>query len=354
MRPLARNASLALVSVLACLLAVGVVEVGARIYEPGYLIRTRGLHVSSSTYGWMQRPGVSTTIEGKRFTLSSLGHRGREVAVPKAGDRTRVVVLGDSVAFGLEVSDEETFASQLEARGSDLEIVSLAVQGFGPDQELLKLVHEGTAFDPDVVVLAYCLANDLADAVLPVSLYDGVTPKPRFLLEGERLVLDRSRLRRGPLRLLGAWLSDRSHLFNRTAARGPYTASPQLPHWLDRYDEALRDEDYAVRLNLALIREIDAVCRRRGVSFIVAAFPDRKSYRLKLKLARELLGAIRSEGIAVIDMAEGFRAAGFGFWRVAFDEVGHLRPRGHALAAQVLEREILIRTAASGVAAADR
>jgi hypothetical protein len=119
---------------------------------------------------------------------------------PGGGERTRVIVLGDSVAFGLGVSDDETFAHALDARDNGIEAANLAVQGYGPGQELLVLQGEGLRNGPDVVVLAFCLANDFAEALLPVALYDGRTAKPRLRLVGERLVLEDAGLSRsGPI-----------------------------------------------------------------------------------------------------------------------------------------------------------
>ena len=58
------------------------------------------------------------------------------------------------------------------------------MSGYGTDQELLLLEREGFGMDPAVVVLNVCVGNDALDNALPVYLYDGVTPKPYFSLEG--------------------------------------------------------------------------------------------------------------------------------------------------------------------------
>ncbi len=184
-------------------------------------------------------------IGGERVSLNVRGYRGRALTLPKPGDRSRVIVLGDSIAFGLGVGDQETFTYLLDARDNGIEAGNLAVQGYGPDQELLVLLREGLRCDPDFVVMAFCLANDFAEAVLPVSLHDGTTPKPRFRLVGDRLVLDDENLGRSTWAHVHKWLSDYSHLFNRASALGPRRGLPLGPHWRVRYDEALRDENYA-------------------------------------------------------------------------------------------------------------
>ena len=319
----------------------------ARLYAPDYLVRTRGLHVFSETFGWTPRRGASATIEGNRVTFNARGYRGRELALPKVGGRTRVVVLGDSIAFGLDVSDEQTFTYLLDSRDNGLEAGNLAVQGYGPDQELLVLLRKGLREDPDVVVLAFCLSNDFADAVLPVSLYDGTTPKPRFHLAGERLVLDDSRLKQSPALGVLQWLGDYSHVFNRVSALDPRPEIPPGFSWKDRKREALSDEDYALRLCVALVRQMNTLCRERGIDFLVAAFPSQSSYRVKPSLAEHFVLALESEDIPVVDMAARFEALGLRFDEVTLDWMGHLSPRGHSVVSHVLESEIASRAARS-------
>jgi hypothetical protein len=307
---------------------------------PGYLVQTRGLHVFSDTYGWVPRSGTSVVIDGRRVSLNSSGYRGRELAASKPLGRTRVVVLGDSIAFGLDVSDEQTFTHLLDARDNGIEAANLAVQGYGPDQELIALVNRGLRLNPDVVVLAFCLANDLAEAVLPFALYDGRTPKPRFRLVEDRLVLDDSRLRQAAGRRGVQWVNDHSHLYNRLAALVSRPGSaPDFP-WRETKREALRDEEYALQLNLAIVRRVNAVCRERGIRLLLVAFPNEAYQESKPQLSRRFLEAVEAQGVTVVDMADRFDALGESFAAVSLDGVGHLRPFGHAITAQVLEGEV--------------
>ncbi len=326
-------------AVVACTL-VGL-EALVRLYAPDHLFLTR-LHVFSQTYGWVPRRSIGVEVDGKRVSFNASGYRGRELASPKRGDRTRVVVLGDSVAFGLGVSDDETFSNLLDVRDNGIEAGNLAVQGYGPDQELLVLMHQGLRADPDVVVLAFCLANDFVDAVLPVSLYDGRTPKPRFHLAGDRLVFDDSNLRQPALRRVQQWLSDHSHLFERLTA-APAAPTEAESDWHERYKAALRDEDHVLRLNLALVRRMRDLSQERGSAFLVALFPDRSSYRESSPLEKGFCEALRSDGVQVIDMSQHFKMSGQHWKAFASDGIGHLTPLGHSIASEVLEREIASR-----------
>jgi hypothetical protein len=229
----------------------------------------------------------------------------------------------------------------------------MAVQGYGPGQSLLVLLGEGLRARPDVVVLAFCLDNDFADSLLRVALYDGSWRKPRFVLEGDRLVLDASALAlTGPQRAV-QWLSDYSHLFNRISTLRPRPASFGGAHWTDRKHEAVRDEGYALRLNLAIVRRMEALCRERGIRFVLAAFPHWFTYRSKPWLPERFLESLRAEGIAVVDMSDRFVARGETFRAIALDGAGHLSPLGHAIAAEELESAIATLPGPSGPPSAD-
>jgi hypothetical protein len=316
----------------------------ARWWTPEYLTKTRGLYVYSSTYGWVGRPGAVAPMGGGRISLDARGYRGRPLAMPKTGDRTRVVVLGDSIASGHGVSDEQAFPHLLDVRDNGIEVANLSVEGYGPGQELLVLLHHGLGEDPDVVVLALCLRNDFVDSALPVALYDGVTPRPVFRLVGSRLVLDDTPVKRSTAGRAAQWLRDYSQLFNRLSALLARREVPDERTWRHRKREALRDEDYAFRLTFALVMQMQDLCRRRDVAFLVATFPNGLSYEMRPEMHERLHESLRAEGVWVVDLGARFRALGLTPADLALDDVGHLAPRGHAVTCQILEREIISRS----------
>ena len=57
-------------------------------------------------------------------------------------------------------------------------------------------------------------------------------------------------------------------------------------------------------------------------------------------LASSLERELGASGVRVVDMAERFRTSGATAQELALDRTGHLSVRGHALAAEILEREI--------------
>ena len=99
---------------------------------------------------------------------NSLGLRSPEIEDTKPTDTTRILVLGDSVAFGWGVRSEDTFASQLASLLATVypdkrfEVINAGVSGYGTWQELQWLKQTGVDLQPDVVIVQTHL-NDAAD-----------------------------------------------------------------------------------------------------------------------------------------------------------------------------------------------
>lgn len=138
------------------------------------------------------KPNARGTLRRMSVIHNSQGNRGREVTFPKPAGVRRVIVLGDSQAWGYGVADQETIAARLEvhlARPRDgtepFEVLNLGVSGFGTDQALLKYLVQGRRYQPDYVVLIV-FKNDLVENERTSAW--GVS-KPRFFLKDGGLCL---------------------------------------------------------------------------------------------------------------------------------------------------------------------
>jgi len=113
-------------------------------------------------------PNQRGWVDDGFVTTNSRGFRGREVDIPKPKGRLRIVVLGDSVAFGWGVNDADTFCSQMEqqlrAHKPDVDVVNLAVPGYATRQEVALLKRNLAALQPDLVLVGF-YANDLPDTL---------------------------------------------------------------------------------------------------------------------------------------------------------------------------------------------
>ena len=131
--------------------------------EPGHEV-TGHRYLYDPRLGWRNIPTWQATSLGRRLTINSQGLRDREYALQKLPGTGRILVLGDSYTWGYGVEDHEIFTEVLEQRliGEDppWEVINTGVSGWGTDQQWLFLKHEGWAYSPDVVVLAFFLMND--------------------------------------------------------------------------------------------------------------------------------------------------------------------------------------------------
>ena len=152
-------------------------------------------------YGFFHQPGVSGWVRTDEFTsfvkFNTQGLRGPEVAIPKPAGTFRALVLGDSVVEGAQVAEDATMAGRLRtelatlAGGRRVETVNAGVAGFGTGQQLLFLEREGLAYQPDLIVLVFTIANDPADNSLAVAQRWKLAAerRPFFLLHGGTLEL---------------------------------------------------------------------------------------------------------------------------------------------------------------------
>ena len=117
------------------------------------------------------------------FVLNSRGFRTDEYTVAKPPGVFRVIALGDSFTFDscgvpIEQMWHQVFERRLAAlTGRDVEVLSLSAPGVGPRFELRLWELEGRRLDPDLVVLAFFVGNDLtdeADTALEHTLESGL------------------------------------------------------------------------------------------------------------------------------------------------------------------------------------
>lgn len=177
------------VAALASALLAGGLELGARLlrdepFVPGLPTGTPedACAVHDPVRGWRNAPGVRTRVVAPRFSYSvsinSRGLRDRDHDFEPQPGVFRVVLLGDSVAWGWGVDDGLAFADIAERElGPGVEVINLSVPGYSTDQQLATLRGEGRAYRPDLVLLCFVL-ND----VLGNETREGyLSGKPRWV-----------------------------------------------------------------------------------------------------------------------------------------------------------------------------
>ena len=112
----------------------------------------------------------------EEYPVNELGLRGGPI---QPTERTRVVLVGDSMVFGWDLAEADRLELQLEARSPDLDVVTVALPGWNTRNQAAFLEHHRDLLDPDVLVWGL-MPNDVEDSkgvVPPGILADWASPE---------------------------------------------------------------------------------------------------------------------------------------------------------------------------------
>lgn len=118
-------------------------------------------------YGSGPCPGLSgrqvTTEYNTNFVHNRLGMRGPLPNIgPKEPGERRLLILGDSHAYGLGCEEGSTFADHLRRSWGESAVANAGSNGYGTRESLAVLHHFGAEWEPNVVLLVF-FWNDLED-----------------------------------------------------------------------------------------------------------------------------------------------------------------------------------------------
>ena len=281
------------------------------------------------------RPGGVARAEVE-YRVNDLGLRGPETTTVKPAGVRRVAVLGDSIAFGYWVSDEQAFARQLEAllnapsvNGGRIEVLNFGVPGYNLEQEIQALRSKALAFSPDLVVVLFCL-NDL----------EGLFSYELGLVQ-ERT--ERGRTIPGRVR---EWLVARSRLFSWLEYR--LTELEARRHFVKAknplegplYAAAVSQQQQVLRGQLAVLRSLLASHGIPGMLVVVPVLGDRFERYPHRDLHRAVVEVAESESLGAVDLLDCFSAYEFRDLRV---DVVHPSPLGHRVAAHAVRDALCAR-----------
>lgn len=351
--------------------ALAFVEVALRIAYPQQL----GVWYSLRSGMVIHPPNVRIYLPrfGHEVSFNSLGMRDVEPRASKEPDALRVLVLGDSFMEALQVPLEASFPRLLERNlralsGRQIEVISCGVGGWGTDDELQYLREYGLRLQPDVILVAVTLHNDVSDNL-----------RERFhALAGEDVVRrERNEIPEIEFRLLKVkdLLASRSHLTQLLRQYRHRSEIQKSGQQLDTHVLSLFQRNASPvmargwRLTHGLVREIHREGAKAGARTAVFLIP------LALQVYEEHLdGWLVRNGItpedillerpqqimhefgtaadvAVIDLLPSFRSAADGRpggLHVPGD--GHWNKEGHEIAAMVVARELIERRVLVGQA----
>jgi lysophospholipase L1-like esterase len=99
---------------------------------------------------------------GKPITNNSFGFREKEFAVPKPDGRFRIMLLGDSLTWGVGLAPDERYSAILDSLLADrfplvdLEVLNFGISGLSTTMERDLLVRLEDEVKPDLIVVGFC------------------------------------------------------------------------------------------------------------------------------------------------------------------------------------------------------
>ena len=178
-----------------------ILEAGLHVFgdfEAGAAFQS--LFVTDARVGYVLRRGAEVRYWTSEFdttlTINAQGVRDDEPIGTKPAGERRVLILGDSYVFAVQVPFRDTMGERLEARlneaadGHRWRVIDGGVQGYGPVEQWLFYRNVAAAFKPDVVLIMVSVANDAMEALdARATLEAGKVP------EGTQADAARSRMR---------------------------------------------------------------------------------------------------------------------------------------------------------------
>lgn len=235
------------------------VEIGLRILNPWGIefFHTLPYHMQGMldhpVLGYVHPRSTEYSLGKNWVSLNSHGLRDEEFQLAKPPDEKRVLVLGDSVAFGWGVSQGETFSDRMEEllqlkTSQKWQVINAGVNGYNSEQEANWFRNYGLLFKPDLVILVY-VNNDVEPILDPnVTTWRRYPSSPASLPEALERVRSLSYL------FQMSKLMQRTREMEQTAHQGVASVT-RHPRW---------------PISRVSLVDIAVTCRESGIPFLVA------------------------------------------------------------------------------------
>lgn len=349
------------------LLAVGILEVGLRLF-PQYRPKAT-INRFDPVLGWAKKADAEvrrrTDELDVTFRTNADGLRDDPIQRPKPEGTFRVVMLGDSFVLGYTVDREDLFVDLCEgwwrSEGRRVEVVNAGTEGYSTDQEVAWFLEHGAGYEPDLVLL-FPYDNDL--------YWNGQEryqsfPKPRFRPDGtleERVLEDPGPPPWWKRTALGNVRRPRSspeHAFQVEGVARPLYRE-LAPLLVDPPEPVRSQLEDAVARTRGALQALKRRCDELGAKLVLAPIPSEAAIHAaeREKLQERSLGGLaatrwspdrpvdlflalgRELGIRTLDPRPALRAHDAAGERLYFENEWHFDPHGNRRFAEFLVAEL--------------
>ncbi len=286
-------------------------------------------------------PNVKTITFGVEVHIDEQGFRtdpGGDAPIHANDDL--LLILGDSVAFGVGVEFEQTVAAQLASAFPEFHTYNTAVIGYGVNDyhNVTRVVFPRYADTINQVLLIFCL-NDVSvvsAAEIKAKVANAIDTQPVVLRAG----IDVQSLKENSfIRSANSYLRAQSSLY--VWIRGSVT-DPQTRYWQSELANYQRLSDEALAEILDPIRNIAELYDTAEVPFTIFVMPFAGQMELSESSLpqQKLVAFFASKGIDYIDLLPRFRAGKHPKKLFLPYDPMHLSPEGHEILFQVIRERI--------------
>lgn len=263
--------------------------------------------------------------------VNQLGYIGPEVKPTKPTSALRVVGIGDSITM-YGTYEGYNYLTQLGKRwrveGKNVQVLNFAVGGYDTAQELRTLETKGLAYQPDVVVLGYCLNDGFAELFVFNQLTGKIALGDKERTEVETVIAMNSDGEGQGLAIVD--------FFSRKVR----AASADLTR---EVFEATVFESKVWAESMAGLKRLGELSKTHGFRAVVVIFPflvDFESY-LFGTLHSRVAAAAAGAGVEVVDLREAYSSVGYRSLRNNNDgemseDYVHPNEQGHRIAVEAL------------------
>jgi hypothetical protein len=354
---LAAPTALLLVSFAVCMLAL---EIGVRVWDgvpilsvqnfvarPLDQVHGHGIVDYDPRVGWVQTPNAERP--DIKMTTGEYGIRMSSAKIQPV-PRGAILVVGDSFGAGAEVTDADSWPTQLEQM-LGMNVVNAGVGGYGLDQVILRAETLLPLLKPRMLLLQTRLEYGISVDRMSVS---SGAPKPYFTVQNDELVLHNDPVPRvAPSRANIGWA--RSVFGYSYLVQYAMTRLNLLQWWGN--PESIKFElspDEAVQVGCLLMHRIADIRDRSGIPVaLVVQYSGVEAMEQPLHWQRDrnqLLACAQDRSLEVVDTLEALRtsyrnsdlASYQRLWMMHdHDRVyGHMSPEGNHLIASLIAKQL--------------
>ena len=282
------------------------------------------------------------------FNTDNYGFRNPKTWPPRAD----IVVVGDSLAFGYGVDDEQSWTSLLERKLGTLTVINLALIGSGPQQYQRVYETFGADLEPKLLIVGFFPDNDLRDAekfarwtqLGAKGNYDAfrLFGQYEFSLRRGLIAIIRTSYFFTLLREARSSLRDRHMLQGRTVTLADGSEIQLVSSRFHLQKRLMQQDNLGLRLTIEAFRNLKKLTAPKSAELLILIFPSKEATYLPIfsDEPRDILGRFKQKlaklGIDYLDLTPFFQERAAKGEMLFYTVDGHPNQRGYQLVADVV------------------